>query len=329
MTLLGIVLMLFGTICIACHAVTQRWLLRKQVLSVRGVLITQHALSIPVLAAALVFWPDRSWIGFDFSPIFWQAVVGTSLIGIFIQYASARSRELGEASLVAPVQAMTPGMVTVAALFLGERASLQGWLGIILIALGNYIHAREGARTLQDYLQPFRLLFLPPGFAALSKRQQERALIDRNALRWAYLSAVLGAFGLIFDGLVARNGNVALGYMAYSVMLSAAYLVWRRPQGTTAEFGQLRQYWLPICLVGLFFALHILFVATSFRLAPVAYIGSLKRFSIILAVLLSWLVLGERKAKRRLFPAGMVALGSALLAFDPSIGRLMANIDRQ
>ena len=76
-------------------------------------------------------------------------------------------------------------------------------------------------------------------------------------------------------------------------------------------------------LAGIFMALNELFIGTAFRIAPIAYVGSLKRLSIVFTVLLSWWILGETRAKRRLGPAIVVTLGAILLATDGSMTRLI------
>jgi len=56
-----------------------------------------------------------------------------------------RALQIGDASRVAPVDKLSVVLVALfAALFLGERLSVQGWLGVALIAAGSIVIAVDG-----------------------------------------------------------------------------------------------------------------------------------------------------------------------------------------
>ena len=56
-----------------------------------------------------------------------------------------RALKLGPATLVAPVDKLSVVLVAVfGVVFLGERPSLQGWIGILLIAVGAVLIASRG-----------------------------------------------------------------------------------------------------------------------------------------------------------------------------------------
>jgi transporter family protein len=56
-----------------------------------------------------------------------------------------RALKLGPATLVAPVDKLSVVLVAVfGVVFLGERPSLQGWIGILLIAVGAVLIASKG-----------------------------------------------------------------------------------------------------------------------------------------------------------------------------------------
>ena len=56
-----------------------------------------------------------------------------------------RALKLGPATLVAPIDKLSVVLVALfGVVFLGERPSLQGWLGIILIAIGAVLIAAKG-----------------------------------------------------------------------------------------------------------------------------------------------------------------------------------------
>lgn len=324
----AIALVLLGVLAMAAHATLQRWLLRERIISVNTALVAQSGISAIFLFSAMWWW--GGW-GTSFSynaQAFWLAVAGTTAANIFIQFANARSRELADVSLTAPIQAMTPGLVVIAALTLGELPSWQGIAGIVCIMVGTYVHTRENATTLREYLKPFTMFALPRNFGELPPSEQRKTRQARTALAWAYISAGLGTIGLIGDGLVARNGDVGLGFGVQMLILTLCFSMFSALQKNPREKKEPAvrikiQPWGPVTLMGLFYGLHVIFVMTAFRVAPIAYIGSLKRLSIIITILLAWFFLHEVKAKRRLWPAAAITLGAMLLAFDGSIGAVI------
>lgn len=326
MDLMAVSLSLTGVLFIAGHNVVKRQsLLDGQLTPSEFLALSQGIASI--FLVTMVWW---EWSSTPFhlnQRVFWMAVSATAAVNLVVQYANARAAQLAEASLIAPIQALTPGLVTITALVLGERPTPQGIAGIGLIALGTYIHGRENATTLREYLQPFAFLRLPANFQELSLEAQQQALKNRTALRFAYSSAVAGSVALVFDGLLARNGNVALGMAVKQLMLtlffgSAALLGLVRNNGHCQK-GRIFQKWPLLLGAGVFLGLNEVLIGTAFRVAPVAYIGSLKRLSIIFVILLSWWFLREVKAKRRLFPALLVTGGAGLLATDGSMASIV------
>ncbi len=312
MPTLALVLVSLGVVALAGRDVTQRWLLRRKVITIKGVLVVQHAVGVLAIFPFVFIWKDIEKVAclhVRYDPlIFWLGVGIAAVINVVIQYASAKARELGEISLVAPINALTPGLVAAAALLLGERLSLQAWIGIALISGGIYTHAREGAKTLKDWLQPLTLRFI----------WRERAL------RWAYLAAVCGTIGLIGQGLAVRSGNLALAMVVENAFLMSVFSVWSILRGerlikNTNSPNHSRQRTRALSLLGLFWAAHAILIPTAFRLSPIAVIGTLKRITIVLQMPLAWYFLGEEKAMgRRLLVAIAVTTGAILLALDKS-----------
>jgi drug/metabolite transporter (DMT)-like permease len=182
MSIIAIILVLTGVLAMAGHGLAQRYVLREGILDKKTVLISQHGISALLLLTALFWWPALG--NFSVWPqIFWLAVLGTTLFNIIIQFANARSRELADMSLTAPVSAMTPMLVTVAALALKEYPSPQGIAGIILISAGTFWHLRAGFHG-PWYLPFVRFIKLPHNFNQLPPTEQQIVKDERRALRW-------------------------------------------------------------------------------------------------------------------------------------------------
>lgn len=340
---LAIILMGCGVIIMALHSLNLRWLVHKregkQIIAEIPLLAIEFAVSFLLLSPFIFFWdsivgyfsvpirPDQTW--------FWRGVTLTTFANLVIQYAGAKAKAEahGEVSLVAPIQALTPGLITVTALFLGERLSALGWIALLLISGGVYVHARweASAKTLYEWLLPlaFWIWFLPHR-GLLSEEEKSK----RRALRWSYLGAVFGAVGLLGDGLSARHGNLPLAFAIQALVMAVVYACavpltkssWQVDR--TCVSVKFDPRWM-VALLGLLFAAHIFTVQTAFMLSPIAVIGTLKRVRILVEVPLARFVLGEKKALgRRLWVAILVAIGAIILALDDKSPAVFTYLER-
>lgn len=305
MELLGIVLVLAGVAVLAMHAVLQRSLSKH--FHAKELLVSQSLIGMVVLLAML---PAEGLGTAPTAPNTRLFLIGIAIViaaNSVFQPATMRMRALADASLTAPVLVMTIPFTVAVALLLGEWPSRMGWAGILVIMLGNYVHSREGAESWRDYLRPLKRTHLSPD--------------DRRALRFALLAAVAGTAGLIGNGLVSRSGDLASGYLVYFFGLAVIFtmLPLRSNSNLIGSLGE--RVWAhrgEFVGLGLCFGAYNLLIDLSYRLAPVAYVGSLKRLQVVMIVLFAWVYLGEHKAPRRLIPAGIVTVGAMLLLFDPA-----------
>lgn len=312
-------MMLVSAGCVAIHGATQRYLLREHLIGKRELLAFQ-AVVAAVLLLPFVGWDEFQTSSVPNERLFWIAVVGLSVANLFIQFANVQARAASDLSLTAPVQGMTPMLVTLGAVVLGEFPGPQGLIGIALIALGTWIHGNEHARSWRDYLRPFSMLWLPRNILELPEQEQIQVKRDVVALRWAYLSACCGTAGLVFDSLVSRSGPIAVGYASYYGAVAVVWCVYAAfsREMSTPFIARVRTRPVLMFSLGASMALGALATAIAFRLAPVAYVGSMKRLAIIMSVLIGWWILRESKAGLRLIPATIIAGGAALLVFDPT-----------
>ena len=264
----------------------------------------------------------------DDPTIFWIGAIWATGWNILISYANAKSREHADVSLTQPFQGVTPGLITITALLFHEWPSAIGIVGIIFIAVFTYIHGREGATKLSDWLLPFRALVvlqLPKNFDSLPENERSEVLLktarQRSGVRWAFVSACAGTMGLMGDGLVSRHGNIAKGLSLQFGVISALnffapYLRSAKPEPFFKSGGSLKIFWPLICIFSAGNVISYIVMSSAYRLAPIAYIGSLKRLNIIGVALLAWWFLGEKKGWRLVTALG-ITTGAILLGLDP------------
>jgi len=326
---LAIILMLCGAVAQAGHVSAQRYLIGgKKILSKYEPLVIQYAFRTVALLAIMPFWSDFGTMALSSNRIFWIGVAGVIGANLWIQYANvhARSKPTVDVSFTEPIQSLTPFLVTLAAISFGEHPSIQGWAGIALISFGNLLHLREGMSPLsREYWQPFVQFMLPRNFEFLGKDQQEELLERRSAILWSYGSACVGAVGLIFDATLVRHGSVALGFALQGVFLGGwFFFLSRRSNEKRASLAdRVRAHIVPVLILCIAWTLMVLFTNTAFRLAPVGYIGTLKRLYLPILLIFSVLFLGEKKAKLRIMPNSLITVGAVFLAFDGSFAKLV------
>lgn len=279
--------------------------------------------------------------------IFWWATAAAGGFGALIHFGLVRSKFLADASLVVPIMAMTPGFATFAAIILGEVPSTWGWCSIAILVTCGYLHVREGERW-RSYLVP--LIFWNYFRSTRVLRQEivlERDPVSRAALvkklntmrgmRWAYTAALFGTVGLIAEGLMGRHGDVSLGTTVELLTYFSVFSLLRLFKAKTEREKErvllpravrFRRYGHILIGIGMLKGLYFMAIITAFRLAPFAYIGSLKRLFIIFSAFFAFSLLGERtNIRRRIVLSILMAGGAAGLAFDPTQAHLIDSVD--
>ncbi len=342
----ALILMLVATSWQAIHVVLGGKVVNpnKRILTIQeSIWVGSGIASLFLFINAVTWWPQFALgngmnVGLKrITEIFVIAIFWTAFFNLFIQYANQRSKELAPVSYVAPYQGMTPFLISFAFIVFKESLSAVAWTGIGIIAFTTYVHGRDDMplripRSYQEVKQwglPLTLAWrLPKNYRELAAPDRAKAENMRQGVRWAILAAVLGTFGLMGDGLLARHGDAVLGLSAkwglVTIFYAFVYPYWRRMRGIEANptilFEPLRRRiagnWKTVLTYGVSLALLEVLVAIAFRVAPVAHIGSMKRFHIVLVAILAWVLLGEKK-KRRIATAIGFGVGTFLLGLDP------------
>src|SRR3989344_5526479 len=283
---------------------------------------------------------------------FWRAVILGSAFNVLIQWCNVKAASLdkGEVSLTAPLQAMTPGLITILAVTLGEFPSAIGILGIFLMASGSYVLLFEktpsGVYELIGPISRLKLLFSATSTVA----EKCKALVVLIALS----SAFLGTFGLLFDGLYTRRGvnmqGLILASVSLTAILASSYLAWykiapdtlphQNPRGFKVLWGKSR-WWL--AAMGTLWVITIFFVQPTFNTAMVAHVGTLKRFQIAITFFLGIYIFKEagfkggfwhsirynREVRNRAIACVLILIGAFFLSIDGLPSRIETRITRR
>ena len=214
----------------------------------------------------------------------WPWIVASGAIHsaykLFLTYAY----EHGDLSRVYPLARGTAPLITLAvgALWLGEAVSVAETAGILLLGAGILILARgiwTGGESLR--MLPFAL-----GSACATASY---TLVDGIGARLADASSVYVGWLFAVDGAIFAAAMLILKGRA---SLPDGRAIWAR--GAVAAAASYGSYAVAVW---------------AMTLAPIALVAALRETSILFAVLIGWLVFGERMAPAKALSVAMIAAG--------------------
>lgn len=330
MEILAVVLTLIAVLGMTAQALVSKHLMNVKAFTEKELVVAKCGIAA---AACFLLWlfmsnwwnalaPEKT----DF--LMWcVALALTTAANIPIQFGNIRARRLADASLIAPISALTPGLVVGTALLIGEQPGPLGMVGITLIIIGTYAHAREG-KSWREYLSPFYVWRALRSIDHLPVAEQKKM----RGLRWAYGITLFSTIALMGDGLVARHGDLMLAVTIELAVLTAVYVAFL-PREAKDEVGfamwnvRVKAHGLLLAAFGLLFAVPFVTLGVAFRLAPIAEIGSLKRLSIVLTVIGGAWLLKESFGMRRTILACVIVTGAIFIALDPTPGVVLNSFD--
>ena len=116
------------------------------------------------------------------------------------------------------------------------------------------------------------------------------------------------------------------------LILTVVYACWYviRPDTTRSIFDT--PFMLPsvvylVPLFGIVWMLHVVTISPAFNHTFVAYVGTLKRFSVLMSVALGYLLFKEGEFKKRLWVAALVVTGALLISADGIPQRLSSHME--
>ena len=206
-----------------------------------------------------------------------------------------KALEKGDLSVVYPLARGTPPLLITlgGVLFLGERLTLWGLAGILLITVGLYL---VNVRSSSDLLRPLR------------------SLKKEGASQLALLASVSVSTYSVIDKVGLRYVDpFAYGYLMLLVTLLAFtpyILLTKHRTRLVAEWWVSR---LGIGVAGVFVLLTYFLALAAMRLSYVSYVGSVRSVNVIFAALLGALLLKEPYGATRVLASSLVFVGVLLI----------------
>lgn len=225
----------------------------------------------------------------------WPFVIASAIAEGVYYLALARAYTIGDFSLVYPMArgAAPAFLATWAFLFLGERPSVGGLIGLGLLILGLIV---VGSGVLWNMR----------GKVALS------ASGIGAALSVAFCISIYS----IIDGAAVKIADPTAYTVITMILTSIIMAPLVLPRYSRQQiFGELRNNWLSISAVGVLTLLTYILVMFAYRLGPVSYAGAIREISVIFGAIAGWIWLGESFGKVRTIGSLLIFAGILVIAF--------------
>jgi len=247
-------------------------------------------LALPFLLAPLLFIQIPS-LGKDFFPAILIALPLETAATLFY----IRALKVSPLSLTLPFLALTPVfLLIIPFLLLGEKISLAGGIGILLIAVGSY--SLNLGETRKGILAPFRAI----------RR-------ERGALYMIVVAFLYSITSTLSKKAIAASSPLffaACYYPAVVIMLTPFTIYYGRQElKGLVKNNALKSALFP----ALFYALMLIAHMLAISMAQVAYMISVKRLSLLIGVFYGHLLFKEKGIRERPLGTVLMLLGVVLI----------------
>jgi uncharacterized membrane protein len=235
----------------------------------------------------------------------WGYIAASGVIHFFYWVCLSRAYMSGEISYVYPIARSAPGFIPFFAfLFLDERLSVQGLIGIFFIVFSIYLlQQRAGGLTFKELLRYLRRPASVWAFATLGT-VVAYSLIDKAGMSEFYTHST------------QQHAWQAITYYltegAIGMILYGSYIMLCFPLREITDIG--RREWKQIIVTGSLAMLSYTLILYVYMTESVSYVVALRQSSVIFAVLLGGYLLKESQTKLRFAAAVVMVIGVFLIS---------------
>ncbi|MBB3769875.1 drug/metabolite transporter (DMT)-like permease [Angulomicrobium tetraedrale] len=239
-------------------------------------------------ACGLIALPVALWLGPP-EPHLWPWIIASILIHLVYYLTLSGAYRLADMGLVYPLaRGSAPLLTTLLSVTLvGEAIDAQGFLGVVVLALG---------------------------ILAIAWRRKGLAALDGRALRLALACGVSITAYTLVDGLGARSASSPHMYTSWlfvmdSLVITIFGLAWKGPRalkpalsfigpGFAGGAMSLAAYWISIW---------------AMTRAPIGLVAAVRESSVLFAAVIAVVVLHEPLRRERLVSAALIVAGLVLI----------------
>ncbi|RNC72707.1 MAG: EamA family transporter [Desulfuromonadales bacterium] len=242
-------------------------------------------LSLPLLPERFQ-WPDLSTL---------LLVTAGAVCFVLYHLFNGRAYRSGDLSVVYPLSQTSMVYVPVWGMsILGERLSIPGIAGILLVILGAYSVQMERL-SLDEFIRPFRNV---------------RSSSVRNALAAGFIYSL----GSIAEKVGVRTYSpLFFTYFLVLLMLGLMSINLLRPRYRPLIVAEFREHWRLILVSGPVMMASFLTFRYGLNLSPMSYAVPVRQVSILVGVLIGIFFLGESCGRIRLGAALLILAGAVMI----------------
>lgn len=198
-----------------------------------------------------------------------------------------------------PLLALSPGLVAVAGvIFINDSLNATEWFGITLMVIGAYI--LELRKNNKNVLAPLKALF------------------DFSKYAYVFTALLLFTITSLLDRVLLKGFKLppytfmAFQQLFYALFFLIAYLI--KNKTVTIQFKSWgRNIFYLIGLISVFTVIYRLTQIEATKIAPVALVLSVKRLSVLFAVIYGGKLFSEENLYRRIAAVIIIIAGATLL----------------
>jgi drug/metabolite transporter (DMT)-like permease len=241
------------------------------------------------IGSAVVAIPFLPFVGLP-ALAAWPWLVASAFIHLVYFAALIESYRTGDLGQVYPIARGSAPLMTAAAttFLIGEKLSLLGWAGIVVLVAGVFLLSARGGRDLVRF--------------------------DRRAVGFALLTALTICTYSVIDGIGARLAGDPNAYSLWLFVGNALTLV---PYALYRDGGAvaiaMRIYWRRGLLGGALQTLSYGTVLWAMTLAPIAIVATLRETSVLFGAVIAVIILKEPLRAVRIAAALLIVCGLVLI----------------
>ena len=245
--------------------------------------------SLPFLLPFLLF--------IDIPPIYsmyWVALVVGGILNVATSVLYMKAIEHSDLSITVPMVTLTPMFLLITSpILVGEIPSITGVVGVLLIVVGSYTLNISDAK--KGFWKPFK------------------SLVTEKGPRYMMAVAFIWSVSSNFDKIGIKASSPLFWAITVNVFIAIAMIpiVIVKVKSNISQIFHKAKLLMPI---GIFGALTLIFQMHAIELANVAYVISIKRVSVVLAVIAGFLIFKEKGFKSRLLGVVLMLMGVALIS---------------
>ena len=242
---------------------------------------------------ALVFWQGMP----EFTKEFWVSLIYKTPLMVIAYLCYVKAYKHGDLSLISPLLALTPAIILVIAPFvINQKASIGGALGVGLIVIGAYVLNFSASK--EGFLKPIGKLF----------RDKGAKYMMLTASIWGGTSIIdtLGVRGVRGSSLQA---GVSWAFFTSLVLVLVLTPFIIRKIRMIFKKTERKKFFMS----GAFMGMAEICQMTAMTMLLAAYVNAIKRFSMVLGVIIGAIFFKEQDIQNRLTGSIIMLAGVILI----------------